>query len=92
MSCGCGRTSILDGMALEDLQARLAHMQQAYLDLTSGGKLQAASYSQADGARSVTYTQANLGELVQAILAVQTQIDRLQGIRCNRRKALIPYF
>lgn len=88
----CGRTSILDGMPLDQLQAYLTQLQQAYLDLTTGGKTQAAAYSQADGSRSVTFSQANLADLVQAILAVQTQIDALNGCHCHRRKPLVPYF
>ncbi|WP_431276267.1 gpW family head-tail joining protein [Variovorax ureilyticus] len=87
------RTSILDGIALPALQARPAAMQQAYLDLTTGGKIQVASYTQGDGARTVTYTQANIADLTQAILAVQTQIDRLTGAQCiNRRAPLRPLF
>lgn len=54
-------------------------MQQVYLTLVSGGEVQSASYSQAAGARSVTYTQANLAHLVQAIIGMgkQTQVDSL---------------
>jgi hypothetical protein len=89
LSC---RTSILDGVLLTDLQTRLAAMQKAYLDLTTGGKVQVAAYTQGDGAKSVTYTQANIADLTQAILAVQTQIDRLQGMRINRRAPLRPIF
>jgi hypothetical protein len=86
------RTSILDGISLEVLQARLSVLQQAYLDLMAGGKIVTASYTQGDGARSVTYSQANIGDLTQAILAVQTQIDGLTGQRINRRAPLRPYF
>ncbi|MGJ7611143.1 MULTISPECIES: gpW family head-tail joining protein [unclassified Variovorax] len=86
------RTSILDGISLEALQAQLAALQKAYLDLMAGGKVATASYTQGDGARSVTYTQANIGDLTQAILAVQTQIDGLTGQCINRRAPLRPYF
>lgn len=86
------RTSILDGISLVDLEARLAALQQAYLDLMAGGKVVTASYTQGDGARSVTYSQANIGDLTQAILAVQTQIDGLTGQCNNRRAPLRPYF
>jgi hypothetical protein len=89
MSC---RTSILDGIDITSLQTRLAAMQQAYLDLTSGAKVQVASYTQGDGSRTVTYTQANIADLTQAILAVQTQIDRLNCQTVNRRKPMTPYF
>jgi hypothetical protein len=89
MSC---RTSILDGIDITSLQTRLAAMQQAYLDLTSGAKVQVASYTQGDGSRTVTYTQANIADLTQAILAVQTQIDRFNCQTVNRRKPMTPYF
>jgi len=88
----CRRTSILDGIDVAVLQGRLASLQQAYFDLTVGGKLQAAAYAQSDGSKSVTYTQANLEHLTQAILLVQTQIDSLTGQRINRRAPLRPYF
>lgn len=86
------RTSILDGLAVGQLQSQLALMQQAYLDLTSGNKVQVAAYTQGDGSKAVTYTAANLADLVQAILGVQTQIDQLNGLRINRRKPIRPMF
>lgn len=86
------RTSILDGVSIQALQTQLAAMQAAYLQLTSGGKVQSASYTQGDGSRSITYTTANIGDLTQAILAVQTQIDRLNGLCINRRPPLRPFF
>lgn len=89
-TCGC--VSILDGLPVDELRARLAQMQQAYLDLISGSKLEAASYSQADGSRSITYTRANLGDLVQGILALQKQIAALTGNCCNRRPPVVPFF
>jgi hypothetical protein len=92
MPCNCHTTSILDGVSLAALQAQLASMQRAYLALVSGGKVQSASYSQADGSRSVSYTQANLADLVQAIIGVQTQIDALNGICRNRRPPVAPFF
>jgi hypothetical protein len=86
------RTSILEGIDVSALRARLAAMQQAYLDLTTGGKIQVASYTQGDGGRTVTYTQANIADLTQAILAVQSQIDRLTGVCVNRRAPMRPVF
>lgn len=87
MSC---RPSILDGIDVATLQTRLAAMQQAYLDLTSGAKVEVASYAQADGSRTVTYTRANLGDLVAAITTVQTQVDLLTGQRSARRAPMRP--
>lgn len=89
MTC---RTSILDGVDVTVLETRLSALQQAYLDLSSGAKGETYSYAQGDGAKSVTYTRANLGDLTQAIISVQTQIDRLNGVRVNRRKPLGPRF
>ncbi|WP_175950370.1 gpW family head-tail joining protein [Burkholderia sp. BCC0405] len=89
-TCGC--TSVLDGVPIETLRTRLAQMQQTYLDLLSGFKIEAASYSQADGSRSITYTRANLGDLVQAMLALQSQIAKLSGQCCNRRPPVTPFF
>lgn len=86
------RTSILDGVDVGVLQTRLAAMQQAYLDLTTGGKVESAAYAQGDGSRSITYTRANLADLTQAILTVQTQIDQLTGQCINRRAPLRPFF
>jgi hypothetical protein len=86
------RTSILDGISLQSLQTRLSALQQAYLDLTTGGKLESAAYTQGDGSRSVTYTKANIADLTQAILLVQTQIDQQTGVCVNRRAPMRPYF
>jgi hypothetical protein len=84
--------SILDGLSLDFLTARLTQMQLAYLDLSSGAKPQVVSYSQADGSKSVSYTQADLGRLAQAIKAVQAQIDALNGVTSNRRRPMRPLF
>lgn len=90
MTC---RTSVLDGISVESLRTRLAAMQAAYLDLTTGAKIQVASYAQGDGSQTVTYTQANIANLTQAILSVQTQIDLLSGAGNKHRRApLRPYF
>jgi hypothetical protein len=86
------RTSILDGLDVSVLQARLSTLQQAYLDLSSGARGESYSYTQGEGAKSVTYTRANLGELTQAILLVQTQIDRATGQRNYRRAPMRPFF
>jgi hypothetical protein len=86
------RTSILDGVSVTQLQARLAQMQQAYLDLSSGARGESYSYTQGEGAKSVTYTRTNVADLVQAILGVQRQIDMLTGLRVNRRRPVRPFF
>lgn len=86
------RTSILDGINTATLQAQLARMQQDYLDLLSGRKVESASYAQSDGSRAITYTKANIADLTAAILTVQTQIDRANGLRMGRRAPVRPFF
>jgi|HubBroStandDraft_2_1064218.scaffolds.fasta_scaffold109072_2 hypothetical protein len=88
----CNRLSILDGVTLGALETQLASMQQAYLALVSGTNVQSASYSQADGSRSVSYNQANIADLTQAIVGVQQQIDSLRSICRNRRRPITPFF
>jgi hypothetical protein len=86
------RPSILDGIDVTVLQQRLQAMQMAYLDLTSGAKVEAVAYSQGDGSRTVTYSKANIGDLTAAIIAVQRQIDTLTGQCVGRRAPIRPYF
>ncbi|WP_233854202.1 gpW family protein [Paraburkholderia sp. HD33-4] len=74
------------------LAQQLQSMQLAYLQLISGGKTQSASYTQADGSRSITYTQGNIGALVQGILLVQKQLAALNGSCCNIRPPITPFF
>ena len=76
--------SILAGMDTTVLQTRLAAMQQAYLDISTGAKGESYSYSQGDGSKSVTYTKANIGQLTMAIRQVQAQL----GIICAPRRAI----
>jgi hypothetical protein len=86
------RTSVFDGLDVFVLQSRLTALQMALLDLQAGAKVVTASYAQGDGSRSVTYTAANMADLTQAILTVQTQIDRLTGVCINRRAPVRPLF
>lgn len=86
------RTSIFDGMDTTVLQTRLQALQQAYLDISQGTKVEVASYAQADGSRTVTYSKANLADLTAVIITVQTAIDRASGLRINRRRPLSPIF
>lgn len=80
--------SLLAGMDDGVLRQRLAQMQQDYLDLSSGRKAQSGSYAQGDGSKAVTYTQANIGQLVMAIRQLQAQL----GIIPSARGALRPRF
>jgi hypothetical protein len=74
-------TSILAGMDTGALQAQLATMQQAYLDLFTGAKGESYSYTQGDGAKSVTYTRANIADLARAIRLVQAQLGTIPHAR-----------
>lgn len=77
-------TSILAGMDSGVLQVQLAKLQQAYLDLSSGSKGENYSYTQGNGAKAVTYTKANLGDLIQAIRLIQAQL----GIITTPRRSI----
>jgi hypothetical protein len=77
-------TSILAGMDTAALQAQLAALQKAYLDLAAGVKAVTLSYAMGDGAKAVTYTETDIGKLTQAIRLVQAQL----GIVHSPRHAL----
>jgi len=81
-------TSLFAGMDTAVLQARLNQMQLDYLDLSAGRKVVSASYTQGDGAKSVSYTRANLGELAMAIRMLQQQL----GIVTRARRPIRPVF
>jgi hypothetical protein len=70
------------------LMAQLAAMQTAYLNLSSGALGESYSYTQGDGAKAVTYTRANIGNLVQAIRLLQAQLGI---IRAPRRALSVLY-
>lgn len=74
-------TSILAGMSTAALQTALANAQQAYLDLSTGAKGESYSYTQGDGAKSVTYTRANLPNLVLLIKELQAQLGLISRPR-----------
>ncbi len=76
--------SVLAGMDTSVLRARLQQMQLDYLDLTSGTKVQSATYAQGDGSKGVVYTRANIAELTMAIRQLQAQL----GIVCSPRRAI----
>jgi hypothetical protein len=77
-------TSILAGRDTTQLQADLARLQQAWVDLQAGGKAEVLSYDQGGGAKSVTYTRANQSSLWMAIRLIQAQL----GIIDTPRRAL----
>ena len=78
------KVTILDGMSQAQLQTALSNAQQAYLDLSTGAKVQVATYAQGDGTKSVTFTQANIQNLVALIKSLQQQL----GIIRHSRRAI----
>ena len=75
--------TILAGVPVATLQLWLGQAQTAYAALVTGGKAQSLSY---DG-KSVTYSQANRGDLESWISLLQRQLGVNHG-----RRALRPYF
>lgn len=73
--------TVWSGMSREQLKQNLATAQQAYHDVLTGNKPVSVSYSQETGAKSVTYTQANLQQLLGYITSLQSAL----GI--SRRRA-----
>ena len=74
--------SVLAGMTFTDLQAALVAAQRAYADLMTGNKVVTASYAQADGMKSVTYTKAELP----ALTAFIRQLQQALGITTQARR------
>lgn len=84
--------SIWDGVPLATLQANVLKLQAALIELTAGGRVVKATYSQGDGARTVEFTPANRAELTMLITNLQTIIGQQTGVPVNRRRPLSPYF
>lgn len=80
--------SLLAGMSTASLQTALTNAQQAYIALASGSKGESFSYTQGDGAKSVTYTRANLPALASLIRMLQSQL----GIVTRARNPMRPVF
>lgn len=81
-------TGLLAGMPRDQLQKSLEGAQKAYLELSTGSKVESASYTQGDGTRSVTYTRANIAQLANVIVMLQRQL----GIVPRGRQPLRPVF
>lgn len=75
--------SILAGLTQDQLQLMLTEAQTAYGQLMAGGKVVSVSYE----GKSVTYSQAQSGDLVSWIMLLQ----RALGIG-GSRQAIRPYF
>lgn len=76
--------SIFAGMTTAQKQQALASAQQAYLDLTTGVKIASASYTQGDGAKSVSYTKADMPALSALIKQLQADL----GVITRPRRAV----
>lgn len=74
-------TSLLAGRSSAQLQTDLANAQQAYIDLSTGAKGESYSYTQGDGAKSVTYTKADLAALTAVIRMLQQQLGIITHAR-----------
>lgn len=81
-----------EGVDLATLQNLLTQYRTAYAEVQMGRRVEMAAYTQGDGARNVSYSKANAQEIRMEILAIQRAIDRLQGVRVNRRAPMRPYF
>lgn len=75
--------SIFAGMTTAQKQLALANAQQAYQDLSMGVKIASASYTQGDGAKSVSYTKAEMPALVAVIKQLQADL----GVITRPRRA-----
>jgi hypothetical protein len=76
--------SVFSGMSRDALEAALTQAQAAYIALYTGTKGESFSYTQGDGAKSVTYTRANLGQLT----ALIGQLQQALGINCQPRRSI----
>lgn len=78
----------LIGVSDATLQVWLTNAQAAIQDLTTGGKIQTAAYTQGgDGSKSVTYSKADLPALYRR---VQTLAQALGLV--EKRRPMRPYF
>jgi hypothetical protein len=77
---------VYDGRSNADLQARLTALLAAYDQLVSGAQIAQASYSQGDGAKSVTYRETDLVRLQMDISLLQQKLGIIH--RARRRLSI----
>jgi hypothetical protein len=77
--------AITDGMSTADMQSRLAALQATYFDLSSGTKLVTATYNQGDGAKSVTYQQSDIAQIMRSIQMLQKALGIIPHYHRARR-------
>lgn len=80
-------TSVFAGMSTPALQQALTSAQTALIALQTGQKIASASYGQGDGTKTVTYTQANVGDLTLLIRQLQLQLGVIHRARRRMRVA-----
>lgn len=74
--------TMFTGMSQAQLVAALASAQAAYLDLMMGKQGVSFSYTQGDGAKSVTYKPADAGSLA----AVIRELQQASGLIVRARR------
>ncbi len=72
---------VYDGLSNTDLQACLTALQNAYFALSTGQQVATVSYSQADGAKSVTFRATDLVRLQADIALLQSKLGISRGRR-----------
>lgn len=77
--------AITDGMSTADMQSRLAALQAAYFDLSSGAKIVTATYNQGDGTKSVAYQQSDITQIYKSILMLQKALGIIRHYPRSRR-------
>ncbi len=77
---------VYDGRSNAELQARLTALLAAYDQLAAGGQVAQASYSQSDGAKSVTYRATDLVRLMADIELLQQKLGIIH--RARRRMSI----
>jgi len=77
--------AITDGMSPADMQSRLAALQAAYFDLSSGSKIVTATYNQGDGTKSVTYQQSDITQIMRSIQMLQKALNIIPHFHRARR-------
>jgi hypothetical protein len=76
--------SILAGMSTTALQAFLAQLQNALIQLTLGTSTAVASYDQGGGAKSITFRPTDIAGITQMIRLIQLQL----GVIVRGRRAI----
>lgn len=77
----CTPVGIFSGMTTDQLQAALTAAQSAYIALISGSKYETVSYTQGDGAKSVTFTRAKIENLNALIRQLQQALGLVYHAR-----------